>query len=347
MSGRGRPKRTGRRPARLRAPSPSPPPARKRSRHSPPPARERSRQGEGSSTDQVQDRQGAPWWEDQSPPRAPSPPGNVENPVTDQDALLDRIRALEAALTQKQAANKGQELDELGITVPSDMRAKILAGKCVDLSQLLSKSLVDPQEAKQLCFIQDDQGRLVPKHERKSKTTLSIDQWTSAFHVYMSVYLKQHPDDLQGMLAYLELVRGAAKDTPGNAWAQYDQQFRSRKEADPMRPWGMIESQLWLQLFCHPLRDDQAGGSGIQQNRGYAKPAQTQRTPLCFHFNKVKGCQRNNCTYAHKCAECYSSGHAFPACPKAKCQKSDNRQPGGNETTTSNQSFRFGSGRKF
>ena len=100
------------------------------------------------------------------------------------------------------------------------MRSKLLDGKCVDLSQLLSKSLVDPQEKKQLCFVQDDQGRLVPKQEHKPKATLSIEQWTSAFHVYMSVYLKQYPEYLQGMLAYLELVRGAAKDTPGNAWAQ-------------------------------------------------------------------------------------------------------------------------------
>ena len=60
----------------------------------------------------------------------------------------------------------------------------------------------------------------------------------------MSVYLKGHPGETQDMLAYIELIRGAAKDAPGHQWAQYDQQFRSRKEADPSRPWGMIDNQL-------------------------------------------------------------------------------------------------------
>lgn len=151
---------------------------------------------------------------------------------------------LESALALQKAASKGQELDELSITVPSDLRDNVLGGKFVDFTQLMAKSFLECQDDKQVCFVQDEQGRLIAKQERKTRTPLTIEQWMSAFYVFMSVYLKGHPGETQDMLAYIELIRGAAKDAPGHQWAQYDQQFRSRKEADPSRPWGMIDNQL-------------------------------------------------------------------------------------------------------
>ncbi|KAL8619099.1 hypothetical protein ACOMHN_019371 [Nucella lapillus] len=117
------------------------------------------------------------------------------------------------------------------------------------MSQLLEKSLLEKKDDPNLCFVQDEQGRFIPK-EKKPKVQLSIEQWTTAFHVYMSVYLSHHDTELQQLLAYSALIRRAAKDNPGNAWAQYDLEFRSSKGADPSRSWGIIDNQLWLQLFC-------------------------------------------------------------------------------------------------
>lgn len=77
------------------------------------------------------------------------------------------------------------------------MQAKIWDGQFVDLAQQLSKSFIEKKnEEKQVEFFQDEQGWLVPRLGRKQKGEMSIDLWTSAFHVLMSIYLVAHPDSL-------------------------------------------------------------------------------------------------------------------------------------------------------
>ncbi|KAK7091506.1 hypothetical protein V1264_009177 [Littorina saxatilis] len=237
-----------------------------------------------------------------------------------EEALLNRLRVLEEALGCQAARQKGQALDSLAITVPPEVKEKILLGKFVEMHVLLAKSFLDRPEEKAVMFVQNEQGNLVPRLERKNKTELTINQWTTAFHVLMSVYLQQHPDRLQDMLAYVELIRGAARDNPGNAWLLYDQQFRSRLEADPTRPWGMIDSQLWLQLFCKPVVAAPAGKvSPAVDQKGGAYAGKGQRG-VCRFFNRPKGCQRDNCAYAHKCAQCSSSSHGQSTCAKKGTQ---------------------------
>ena len=226
-------------------------------------------------------------------------------------ALLERIKALEEREIARKGIEKGQRVDELAITVAADMKEKILGGKCVDLSLLLAKSFLEKPEEKSVIFAQDSEGRLIAKEEKKSQAVLSIAQWTSAFHVYMSVYLKGHPEELQSMLSYIELIRGAAKEHEGRAWAKYDQMFRSRKEADPTRPWDMMDSQLWLQLFCRAAAPAQS----------YRAPEQTgslkklnQDHSACHYFNKARGCVRANCPYKHRCLHCGSRDHSVMTC---------------------------------
>ena len=275
-------------------------------------------------------------------------------------ALYQRIEALEKRENERKSKHKGQELDDLLITVSSDLRDKILGGKFVDLSLLLAKSFQEKPEEKSVILVQDKKGRLVSKDERQSQPVLSISQWTSAFHVYMSVYLEGHPEALQGMLAYAELIRGAARDHEGRGWAKYDQRFRSHREADPTRPWGMIDSQLWLTLFTKPAHQS-AGAGTTQQTR-----SDDQRKPnldnACYFYNKPKGCMRPSCPYKHSCARCSSSDHPISACWR---ESRDSRHGASNTSpkllvtqgqrnqaqikSQSNQflqSFRFGTNRK-
>ena len=66
----------------------------------------------------------------------------------------------------------------------------------------------------------------------------------------MSVRLYKFPNELQCMLSYVEKTCETARDHTGaSGWREYDEKFRIKKAADPVRPWGFIDSQLWLSIF--------------------------------------------------------------------------------------------------
>ena len=263
----------------------------------------------------------------------------LEGKVREQDRLIEEVKAAQ------KAASKGQVLEPLSINVPADLKCKIVEGRYVDLSLLLEKLLLEIKEDPKFCFVQDDQGRFIPK-EKKSKVPLSIEQWTAAFHVFMSVYLAYHDSQLQQMLSYMAFIRRAAKSNPGDAWAQYDLEFRSRKEADPARTWDGIDNQLWLQLFC---KAQILVENAPKSNPPPKSSAQNKTTELnnCYFFNRRPGCNRAKCQYVHRCSICHTSGHAAPRCPISPGYNTVNTytQPRKDETHASagkKQSFRFG-----
>ena len=325
MSGRGRPKRAPKRPARLR--TATPPPVQRR-RQADDRGQRCAQAGREVPASNAAERSGSParlpqqdvaWWDQPRPvPSIPTPQGTDND--SNSEALLCRIKDLEAVvanqqavLSSQQATSRGQELDHLAIAVPPELITRIIDGKCIDLSLLLAKSFLDKQEDSQVSYVQDDQGRLLPKQQRK-RAALSIEQWTTAYLIFMSVYLSQHPEELQQMLAYIELIRGAARDNPGNAWSLYDLQFRSRKEADPGRSWGMIDTQLWLQLFCKPPQMGASAGYSQTQTQRQAQQQQIARG--CYFFQKENGCFRPKCSFVHECNFCHSRAHGAFWCQK-------------------------------
>ncbi|KAL8568698.1 hypothetical protein ACOMHN_058427 [Nucella lapillus] len=239
--------------------------------------------------------------------------------------------------------SKGQAIDHLAIAVPPELKQKIIGGKFIDLSLLLKKSFSDSIQDRELTFEIDGEGCLMATKGKKPKTCLTIEQWTNAFHVLMSVYLQVQAQDVQGMLAYIALIREAADVNPGNGWSLYDQQFRSRKETEPSRPWGMIDNQLWLQIFCRPPQGSyQLTPTGTHTQKGNEQKLAQNTKPTCIYFKKQKGCFRQTCSYLHKCSRCDSTGHALTACPGQKPAQTGRTEPKTRDLPTNQQSFHFG-----
>ena len=111
--------------------------------------------------------------------------------------------------------------------MPAELKSIIRGGKFVDLKHLQAKSFMNKAEDGQFLFYLDKQGRLVPKMNSKVKADLTIDQW--------SVRIPR-TDEHRGMLPYAELIRGAAMEHPSRMWPLYDEQCRSRREADSSGP---------------------------------------------------------------------------------------------------------------
>ena len=253
-------------------------------------------------------------------PRSPSRRPSTTAP--DEGLLSYLIELREEVESLKKRVNiQGDLMDPLHLTVTSDMSSKICSGKFVDFSLLLSKNYqsLEDDSQKKLQGYQDEEGNFTFKSVKPKKSTLTIDQWSSAFNTYMSVYLTMHPDDLQGMLSYAELVRGAARDHPDSvAWRLYDEHFRSKKASDPLRPWGMIDNQLWLAMFCKPNKSTDGKKSEKSEKSGKQNDSKVAGRE-CHYFNKPpKGCFRAKCFYKHVCSGCGRSGHPVYECFKNK-----------------------------
>ena len=145
----------------------------------------------------------------------------------------------------------------------------------------------------------------------------------------MSVYLETHPSAAQDLLAYGELIRNAARDHPGTThWRDYDEQFRTRKASDPLRPWGMIDSQLWMSIFCKPAVSSQ--------------PSAVNDLPPCKFFNSGYGCNRKYCRFKHVCSSCKSPSHPIGSCyKKGKNQQIENKSSLPRQQNTEQKPFLF------
>ncbi|VDI24280.1 Hypothetical predicted protein [Mytilus galloprovincialis] len=118
--------------------------------------------------------------------------------------------------------------DTVGEHVSFKIKEKIWEGKFIELHSLL-RTQKEMEEV--------DEGDLKLKRgkicieKRSSGVYLSINEWTSAFMIFMSVYIEKYSTRAQELLKYMRDIRLAA--TRSENWATYDEQFRlkNRKES--------------------------------------------------------------------------------------------------------------------
>lgn len=109
------------------------------------------------------------------------------------------MAAVEAA-----AAGRTQDdpnsLKPLGIVVPHALKQRIHEGKFVDFALLLRQSFDEEQE-QDYSYVSNDTGRMIPRKQLKQKgSSFTMEQRTSAFLVYISVYLEHKPNCIQDPL---------------------------------------------------------------------------------------------------------------------------------------------------
>ena len=62
----------------------------------------------------------------------------------------------------------------------------------------------------------------------------NIEQWTSAFIIFISIYCSAHENRVQELLTYMSDVRLGAQRSSSLGWKPYDEQYRLRKARNPM-----------------------------------------------------------------------------------------------------------------
>ncbi|CAG2189329.1 unnamed protein product [Mytilus edulis] len=157
--------------------------------------------------------------------------------------------------------------DTVGEHVSFKIKEKIWEGKFIELHSLL-RTQKEMEEV--------DEGDLKLKRgkicieKRSSGVYLSINEWTSAFMIFMSVYIEKYSTRAQELLKYMRDIRLAA--TRSENWATYDEQFRLKIEKNPNLSWGNIHGEYWLLHITSPT----VHNSVSVQSQGYRTDTQNR-----------------------------------------------------------------------
>ncbi len=133
---------------------------------------------------------------------------------------------------------------------------RILKGEFVELENLLLPTLDEIRmENEQLGTLVLENGCIVVK--KKSCQIKSFDRWSSAFEVYMAVYLVTHPKETLLMLSYIRTLRKFSEQMTlkgVDSWLLYDKLFRIKKaRIGTAMSWGVIDSELYALHILMPL----------------------------------------------------------------------------------------------
>ena len=199
----------------------------------------------------------------------------------------------------------------LSSRVSSKVKAKIWSNEYLDFGTLLSFS---PNNQKYSLSLASSDGKTTRPHltlepSQPVKKIQTINQWLSAFNIFVAIYSEKLPTDTPKLMKYCEIVRDIAAK-PGD-WLYYDEQFRFIRQSAPAQyPWDAIHWELWLKAVTNFRPKTQfSSDKGPLRSRSQSFPRGT-----CWRFHAGKVC--NGCRFEHICYKC-GSKH-----PAAQCSSS-------------------------
>lgn len=202
--------------------------------------------------------------------------------------------------------------------VPPKLVNQILAGKYIDLCELLSQNLLQAQAEPQLLF----DGRLVLTSTGKKprRQIEDIVTWTEAFTIYTKVLASTFSHRWRDLTAYKLLILRTYRQFGGQAWLTYDQAFREHAAAIRLTDWSAIDVQLYS---FHTGAASRHAQTAMQPSEAVGS---STADIICQSWNRGKCSSPYNwCKYAHKCLVC-SAGHRAADCQKRSSRSSSRRR---------------------
>ena len=127
--------------------------------------------------------------------------------------------------------------------VPAKIVAQIMAGKYVDLSELLAVNLLQKESEPQLLF----DGRLVltSQPKKKRRKIEDIASWMEAFSIFALILVTHFLHRWKDLLQYQLLILRTFHHFSGKVWLAYDQAFREHAAAIRLTDWSCMNVQLF------------------------------------------------------------------------------------------------------
>jgi hypothetical protein len=200
----------------------------------------------------------------------------------------------------------------LGALVSQKNKCKIWSNEYVDLLGLLSSK---GEEKVTITFSEstDDRASAISLNQApmNAKQIKSIEQWTSAFIVFTSIYGQKNPNEAINLCKYMQVIRDTAYKFQGFGWRTYDENFRRLRASNPL-PW----EQLDIQLFIFSTAPSNAMGHNA--NTTHSSPLKgSPGSPtsnigssndfppgFCWPFLKTGSCSYPSCARKHQCPHC-------------------------------------------
>ena len=208
----------------------------------------------------------------QTPSRESSPsPSLQSNPISMSDSDSD----MEDDFGYSPTASFGSTI---GSVVTSKLKSKILAGKFVEMSDLLTRTnLKSSQEEYDMRPGKNNYSKFV---KNQNVRNLPFSLWTKAFDVFISIYLERATTrdailrEAKHLLTYKEIVSRLMRT--GHDWQNYDRHFRLEHEGNPI-PWNTTRHDLMLEYQASSNNESQRPFR--QQQHSSAKKLKTKTEP--------------------------------------------------------------------
>ena len=92
------------------------------------------------------------------------------------------------------------------------------------------------------------ENSVIKVKEASQPRMTDIEQWTTAFTVYMSVMTHQFPGSGPRAVKLQEFNMPCSPNSPVY-WDTYDHKFRCKAALNPSLNWSLVDQQLWLMIF--------------------------------------------------------------------------------------------------
>ena len=219
----------------------------------------------------------------------------------------------------------------LDSTVSDKIKKQIISREFVDLGCLLAPEFEN--DMKLNVSMGNNGPSLVLNNVRKAKPIYNINAWTSAMHIYGSIYLRAYPEEVGPFLQYLEFIAKMAKKV-GGYWKQYDEAFRRARQFKSIS-WETVLVNQYMSCFAAAMHGNGPRQNGkesqFNQNSQYGFRRQQRKGDLiprsyCFTLHREGECNKPNCRWEHTCYICKGSHSAL------RCKQSSNSNTSGNKS---------------
>ena len=206
--------------------------------------------------------------------------------------------------------------------VPVKLVAQIVAGKYVDLSELLAVNLVPknkPQLLLEGCLVLTSQ----PKKQRRRID--DIASWMEAFTIFSLILVFSFPHHWKDLMQYQLSILRPYRHFSGRVWLAYDQVFCEHTAATRLTDWSSMNVQLFN---FHASGLSVRSSSLTTSNELPEPPGSLSSTILCKSWNKGH-CTApfSFCRYAHQCSVCSGAHRASSSTNQSSKDGRDHTNP--------------------
>jgi len=193
--------------------------------------------------------------------------------------------------------------------VPGKLAAQIVAGKYIDLSELVAVNLVQKDPEPQLLL--DDRLVMTSQPKKQRRCIEDIASWMEAFSIFSLILVSSFPHRWKDIMQYQLLILRTCRHFSGRVWLTYDQAFREHAAATRLTDWSPMNVQLFN---FHAAGSSVHSSSPTTSNESPEVLGSSSSTILSKSWNKGHcTAQFSFCHYTHGCRVC-SGTHQASSC---------------------------------